>query len=69
MQILDTAPTGWTYTQLTAFNQLISACHAYMIYDYALTKLNVTDPTLLQRRTQLGQLITETLGPAFRGAT
>lgn len=68
VQILDRAPDGWTPERVDAFNVLVSACLGYMVYDYALGKLNVVDPVLLQRRTDLGQLITGQLGPAFRAS-
>jgi len=62
------APTGWSQARVDAFNALQDAILAYMVYDYALTKLNVTDAVLLQRRTDIGNMILNVLGPAFRNS-
>lgn len=68
MQLLNYAPDGWSADRLDRFNDLVSACMAYMVYDYAIGKLGVNDPALLQRRADVGQLITGQLGPAFRAS-
>lgn len=58
-------PQGWTAGDLNRFNALIDACFGYMIFDYAISKVAPTNNFLSARRTDIANLITQVLGPAF----
>ena len=59
-------PTNWSPQTVSAFDALIEAINDYNLYDYAITKLNITDAKLLQARTDLANNVTQVLGPLFR---
>lgn len=63
MQILNYIPDGWSPDKLNAFNDVVTASLAYMVFDYALTKAQVSSGPLVQDRTDVLNLIRDILGP------
>lgn len=62
---LDITPNGWTQGDVDRFNELLAACEAYMIFDYARKQVAGTNQFLSARQADLGALITNNLGPTF----
>ena len=60
---LTVAPSGWSPNKLEVFNETIDACLSYMILDYTMGKLGITNATLVQDLNDVGNLIKNTLGP------
>lgn len=62
---MQQVPLGWMPDDVTRFNALIDGCISYMILDYAMSKVAPTNAFFQARRTDIANMITQQLGPAF----
>lgn len=62
---LNNTPSGWSPAKLAAWNELLAAVSQYEAYSAALTRLGVTSGPYVTAQTDVANLITKVLGPAF----
>ena len=54
---MQQTPNGWNANDVQRFNALIDTCFAYMVFDYARTKVAPANAFLQQRQQDVGALV------------